>query len=453
MKVLKFGGSSVRDAKRIEELLKFITPGETQLVVLSAVSGVTDMLERLNILIKQQRNGDGLQFIYEVSRLFEKITFDLFSENPLSRAFANVEIQKMKNFLLDTCHRAYYDQRIDSEVLAVGEQLTTKIFYELLKSRGIEVELLYSPDFIRLGNDGDPDVDFLSNKLRKVFDDRYDARVVLMQGFICSDATGALSNLKRGGSDYTASLAGAALGVDEIQIWTDMDGMHNNDPRFVDNTSPVESLSYNEAAELAYFGAKILHPQTIYPAMTAGIPVRIKNTMNPAAQGTLVESRSPSNGVKAVAAKNGIVQIKIRSGRMLMAYGFLSKLFRIFEKNKTPIDMLTSSEVSVSLTIDDTSNLQLILDELRQYGELEVYMNQVIICIVGDFLKNHYGRALSVLDSLKEVPVSMISYGGSNNSISILVDQKDKLRALNNLQEGLFQTEEIALDINEILMN
>ncbi len=451
MRILKFGGTSVQDATHIENLIQIINVKEKQVIVLSAVSGITDYLSNFNNKLAHGACGDAIEIAYLIINKFDRIAIQLFRNKPAVRVLVQLEIRKAKDLLLNACYDNDQSTNLANKILSLGETLTTFIFYHLLIGKEIPAKLLYSDEYIRLSENGEADVDFLKSTLAPVIKAATDPCIFIMQGFICSDHQGRLSNLKRGGSDYSASLIGAALAAEEIQIWTDIDGMHNNDPRYVANTQAVRNLSYNEAAELAYFGAKILHPQTILPAQMAHIPVRIKNTMCPNAAGTLIGNSSPASNIKAVAAKSNITHIKIRSGRMLMAHGFLRKVFEIFEQCKTPIDMITTSEVSVSLTIDKTDQLETITKKLQELGTIEVFDKQVIICIVGDFLKNQYGRALSVLDSLANVPVSMISYGGSNNSISILVSEEDKIRALNNLQLGLFMSKKPTHEFDAVL--
>jgi len=328
-------------------------------------------------------------------------------------------------------------------LLAQGELLSTKMFHLFLKENGVESALLPALDFMRINRDEEPDMDYIREHAAKEIAKREGIKLFITQGYICRNSFGEIDNLKRGGSDYTASIVGNAVKADEIQIWTDISGMHNNDPRVVDKTKPVAKLSFDEAAELAYFGAKILHPQSIRPAAQLGIPVKLLNTMDPSAKGTTIsEETDNSKGmVKALAAKGGITAIKIKSARMLLAYGFLRSVFEVFERFKTPIDMITTSEVAVSLTIDDTTHLKEIIAELEAFGSVELDEDQAIVCIVGSMVSETEGVAVKLFESLKEVPVRMISYGGSKHNISVLIDEKYKQKALQSLNDGLFTFE------------
>ena len=323
--------------------------------------------------------------------------------------------------------------------MALGELLSTQIFEAFLQEEGVSSTLLPALDFMVIDEDNEPVLAQIEQKLAAILAPVKDKQILVTQGFICRNPAGEVDNLKRGGSDYTASLIGGAVQAEEIQIWTDIDGMHNNDPRIVKNTFPIRELSFAEAAELAYFGAKILHPSTITPAKLKGVPVRLKNTMEPLAFGTLISEKSTDIEIKAIAAKDNITAIYIHSTRMLNAYGFLKRVFEVFEKYKTPVDMITTSEVSVSVTIDQTTHLDAIMSELREFAELEdPDMNQVIICIVGNFWADKEGIAIKVLDAIKSIPIRMISYGASEHNISLLVDATHKNDALNALNEGLF---------------
>ncbi len=325
----------------------------------------------------------------------------------------------------------------ENTILAQGELISTQLFTLLMEENGFDVTLLPALDFMRIDEDKAADSQAIRKNIRKVMDEVGDAQYYITQGFICRNIDGDIDNLQRGGSDYTASLIGAAIDSEEIQIWTDIDGFHNNDPRFVENTRKIEQLSFYEAAELAYFGAKILHPQTVLPARVHNIPVRLKNTMNPSDSGTLITSESDGSGIKAVAAKDGITAVKIRSGRMLMAYGFLKNVFEIFERYKTPIDMISTSEVAVSLSVDNTKNMNQIKAELDHYGTVEVDENLSIICIVGDIIQEEKGFASKVFNALDGIPIRMISYGGSRYNISVLVPTSQKKRTLQAISDNL----------------
>jgi aspartate kinase len=324
-------------------------------------------------------------------------------------------------------------------VLAQGELLSTTLYHIYLKSIGVPSVLLPALDFMKIDEDNEPDIPFTTEHLTPILNQHKDNKLFITQGFICRNSFGEVDNLRRGGSDYTASLLGAAIMAEEVQIWTDIDGMHNNDPRIVKGTKPIAQLSFDEAAELAYFGAKILHPQSVFPAQKYRIPVRLLNTMEPEAAGTLISAESEKGKIKSIAAKDGITAIKIQSSRMLLAYGFLRKVFEIFERYKTPIDMITTSEVAVSVTIDYLDNLDKIIEELHAFGSVEVDKDQSIVCVVGDFSAEKHGYAARVLDSIKHIPVRMISYGGSNYNISLLINTSDKTEALKSLHGRIFE--------------
>ena len=324
------------------------------------------------------------------------------------------------------------------ELLAQGELMSTQFFCLYLQHIGKQGTLLPALEFMRLTSADEPDIEYLRDQLTPLLEAGGNAKVFITQGYIALNHQGTVDNLKRGGSDYTASLVGAAIGAEEVQIWTDIDGMHNNDPRYVQPTFPIAQLSFDEAAELAYFGAKILHPASILPAQKYNLPVRLKNTMDPAAAGTLISDHSSGQGLKAIAAKDGITVIKIKSTRMLLAYGFLTKVFQVFEEYATPIDMITTSEVAVSLTIDDASRLTAITEELRKFGTVEVEQNQTIVCLVGDRIAEDRDTVGKVFRSLEAIPLRMICYGGSRHNISVLIDAEHKIPTLKQLNEGLF---------------
>jgi len=326
----------------------------------------------------------------------------------------------------------------EKAILAQGELLSTSLFHILLEEKNIRSILLPALSFMRIDKDGEPDSFYIKENIHRELENHSSEKIIITQGFICRNAFGDIDNLKRGGSDFTASIIGAALNVDEIQIWTDINGFHNNDPRFVENTKVIRELSFDEAAELAYFGAKILHPSSVNPAREKNIPVRLKNTMEPEDFGTLITSESKLADYKAVAAKDGISVLRIKSDRMLMAYGFLRKVFEIFEAYKTPIDMITTSEVSVSITVDNPQFITQIANDLKELGTVDIEQDQTIICIVGDFRTERTGSAPEIFEALNTIPLKMISYGGSPYSISLLIDSKDKINALKLLNKHLF---------------
>ena len=436
MKVLKFGGTSVGSAQRMKAVADIILDGQTKIVVLSAMSGTTNTLIEISNYLYKHNPDAANETINKLAHKYQAIAEELYS----------LEEYKQKTLDMLQSHFDYlrgFTKNLftlfeEKGVVSQGELLSTTMFTNYLNERGANAVLLPAFDFMRLNKNGVPDTDYIRENLNKQMAKYPDAGLYITQGFICLNAYGEVDNLERGGSDYSASLIGAAIKAEEIQIWTDIDGMHNNDPRFVDKTSPVSHLHFEEAAELAYFGAKILHPTCILPAKLANIPVRLLNSMEPKAFGTIVSNQTEKGKIKAVAAKDGITAIKIQSGRMLLAYGFLRKVFEIFESYKTPIDMICTSEVSVSLSIDKNKHLHEIIDELKKFGTVSVDTDMVIICVVGDLEWENIGFESRVLQALKDVPVRMISYGGSNHNISILVKATDKKRALQLLSDQLF---------------
>lgn len=438
MKVMKFGGTSVGSPARMKEVAKLITKsGEPTFVVLSAMSGTTNSLVEIsNYLYK--KNPDGANEV--INRLEEKYL------QHIEELYSNDEYKtRTKDFLLSEFNllRSYtkgmftsFEEKI---VVAQGEIMSTNMVNNYLQEQGVKSTLLDALSFMRTNKNSEPDPTYIKEHLASVLSQCPDQQIYITQGFICRNAYGEVSNLQRGGSDYTASLIGAALPADEIQIWTDIDGMHNNDPRFVDHTTAVHQLNFEEAAELAYFGAKILHPTCVQPAKYAGIPVRLKNTMEPDAEGTIINNDLKRNAIKAVAAKDNITAIKIKSSRMLLATGFLRKVFEIFESYQTPIDMITTSEVGVSMSIDNNTHLDEIVDELKKYGTVTVDTDMCIICVVGDLDWSNVGFESEATEAMKNIPVRMISYGGSNYNISFLIKESDKKRALQSLSDTLFK--------------
>lgn len=436
MKVLKFGGTSVGTPERMHELVKLIASDEKKIVVLSAVAGTTNILVEIASSFTKGEKDLAVKIINQLYSNYHDFILKLYSNQQVlkeAQEFISVHFDYLKTFSQDI-----FTLREEKIILAQGEILSTTLFHLYLKERNIESILLSALDFMRIDEEGEPNLDYIKENLKKQLDQYPDKKLFITQGYICRNSFGEIDNLKRGGGDYSASLVGSALRCDEIQIWTDIDGMHNNDPRYVKNTFPIAELSFDEAAELAYFGAKILHPSSVLPAQKYRIPVRLLNTMHPEAKGTLISDKLISGNIKAVAAKDGIVVINIKSSRMLMAYGFLRVIFEIFERFKTSIDMITTSEVAVSLTIDNLTHLDDIIKELQEYGTVSVEMNQAIICVVGDFLTDKPGYALTVFESLKNIPIRMISYGGSKNNVSLLINSTFKREALNALNEGLF---------------
>ena len=434
--VMKFGGTSVGNASRMREVASIINNGQTKLVVLSAMSGTTNSLLEISGFLSKNNKLEAKQQIKLLHNKYLVVVEELLTNAEYkSRAikFLNESFSQLDGFTQNG-----YNLQYEKEIVAMGEIWSTNLFTFYLQETGTNGVLLNALDFMRVDDNHEPDMESIRAALVPLVNRNAANTIYITQGFICRNSYGNVDNLKRGGSDYTASLVGAALAVDEIQIWTDIDGMHNNDPRIVDRTHPVRELSFDEAAELAYFGAKILHPATIHPAREKNIPVRLKYTMQPNAQGTLITNRVADAGIKAVAAKDNISVIKIRSGRMLMAYGFLRSVFEVFERYRTPIDMITTSEVAVSLTIDDHTHLYEIVNELKQYGTVDVETDQCIICIVGNLVADKKGYAAEIFKSLKNIPVRMVSYGGSEYNVSVLVHQHHKKSALQALNAGLF---------------
>lgn len=437
MKVMKFGGTSVGSAQRIKNVAKLVIskPGQN-IVVLSAMSGTTNSLVEISNYFYKKNTAGAKELINGLQNKYFATIEDLF-DLPETKEKARILVGREFDFLRNLSDTDFGIKE-EKEALSRGELLSTGLMDLYLKECGINVRSLSAFDFMRTDAYGEPDSVFLKQEILPLLKNYPDADVFLTQGFICRNSDGDIDNLQRGGSDYTASLIGAAVNAEEIEIWTDIDGMHNNDPRFVEGTRPVNELHFEEAAELAYFGAKILHPTCVLPAKLNNIPVRLLNTMAPDAPGTLIYNASPSREIKAVAAKDNITAIKIKSGRMLLAYGFLRKVFEIFEANRTPIDMIVTSEVGVSVTIDNEKCLDAIVDELKKYGTVTIDRDMVIICVVGDLEWQNRGFEADVVNALKDIPVRMISYGGSNYNISLLVRKEDKVKALNLLSERLF---------------
>ena len=437
MKVMKFGGTSVGSPERMKSVCQLITKsGEPTFIVLSAMSGTTNSLVEISNYL-YRKNPEGANEV--INRLEEK-----YMAHVEALYSTDAYKQKMTEFLKDEFNylRSFTKELFTSfeekSIVAQGEIISTNMVVNYLQECGVKAVLLSALDFMRTDKHAEPDSTYIKEKLSKVMEENEGYQIYITQGFICRNAYGEIDNLQRGGSDYTASLIGAALNVEEIQIWTDIDGMHNNDPRVVDKTEAVRQLHFEEAAELAYFGAKILHPTCVQPAKFAGIPVRLKNTMAPDAPGTIIDNVTVKGKIKAVAAKDNITAIKIKSSRMLLATGFLRKVFEIFESYQTAIDMVATSEVGVSMSIDNDTHLNDIVDELKKYGTVTVDSDMCIICVVGDLDWSNVGFETIATDAMKNIPVRMISYGGSNYNISFLIREADKQRALQSLSDTLF---------------
>jgi aspartate kinase len=448
MQVWKFGGTSVGKPERMHSIRELLeNDSNRKIVVLSALSGTTNALLSIGESAKAYDEEQAIAKTDELKAHYDQFITELYAtEAGLEKGKEIIESEF--GFIRSLVGIKPFTIKQDKELVAEGEILSTKMFQAYLEEKGDSAVLLSALDFMRIDADGEPEMATIEEKLVGILDQHTDAKIVVTQGFICRNPREEVDNLKRGGSDYTASLIGGAIRADEIQIWTDIDGMHNNDPRIVKRTFPIRELTFEEAAELAYFGAKILHPSTITPAKLRGVPVRLKNTMQPEAPGTLIANQSSDREIKAIAAKDNITAIYIHSTRMLNAYGFLRRVFEIFEKYKTPVDMITTSEVSVSVTIDNSDHLEAITAELREFADLEEHdRDQNIICIVGNFSADKEGIALKVLDAMKNIPIRMISYGASEHNLSLLIHSKYKAEALNVLNERLFYYEDAMKNI------
>ena len=436
MKVLKFGGTSVGSPERMKGVSQLINDGDKKIVVLSAMSGTTNSLVEISDYLYKKNPEGANEIINKLERKYKQHVNELYTTDEYKQktlAFIKDIFNGIRSFTKDIF--TLFEEKV---ILSQGELLSTNMVTNYLLEQGVNVTLLPALEFMRTDKNGEPDPAYIKNKLAAQLELHPDTDIYITQGFICRNAYGEVDNLERGGSDYSASLIGAAVGASEIQIWTDIDGMHDNDPRIVDKTSPVRQLHFEEAAELAYFGAKILHPTCIQPAKFANIPVRLLNTMEPTAPGTLISNDTETGKIKAVAAKDNITAIQIKSGRMLLAYGFLRKVFEIFESYQTSIDMICTSEVGVSVSIDNTKHLNEILNDLKKYGTVTVDHDMCIICVVGDLRWENVGFEAKALDAMREIPVRMISFGGSDYNISFLVSKDDKKRALQSLSDHLF---------------
>lgn len=436
MNVLKFGGTSVGSVERIKNVSRLVLERGRNVVVLSAMSGTTNTLVDICDYLAKGNRDSALETLNTLQTKYDGVVRELFGEGLYHDTAATIMTQILG--MIRSIIAVDYTENYGKEILAQGELMSTNLVHQYLLSQGVRSVLLPALDFMRINEDAEPDMRFITMHLRLLMEQYPDGDIYLTQGYICRNAHGRIDNLRRGGSDYTASLIGAAINADEIQIWTDIDGMHNNDPRYVENTSPVAELHFDEAAELAYFGAKILHPSCVLPARLANIPVRLLNTLEPDKPGTIIYNVQNSGTIKAVAAKDNITAIKIKSGRMLVAYGFLHKIFDIFEKHRTSIDMMATSEVGVSVTIDNTDHLAAIVDDLKNFSTVTIDHDMTIICVVGDLDWHNNGLEAKAVSALAGIPVRMISYGGSNYNISMLVHKSDKVRALRALSESLF---------------
>lgn len=440
MKIMKFGGTSVGKPERMHQVSELITKtDETVIVVLSALSGTTNALVSISDAMASGNRTLAKEHIDKLEAHYQSFVTDLL-KSPFTLSKAKNIISEHFEFL-NIILKISFSEALSKDILAQGELLSTKLFSAYLEEKNIDHALLPALEFMTIDTDDEPQVPVIKTKLFQLLEQHKGKHLFITQGYICRNSRGEVDNLKRGGSDYSASLIAAAAGASVCEIWTDIDGMHNNDPRVVSKTRPIEQLSFEEAAELAYFGAKILHPASIWPAQFYKVPVKLLNTMQPSAAGTLITGEAGSVGVKAVAAKDGIISINIKSSRMLLAYGFLRKIFEVFEKYRTSIDMITTSEVAVSVTIDNTNNLKEIVRELEPFGTIEVENNYSIISVVGNEIVQTPDMLKKLFESLTGIPVRMVSYGGSKHNVSLLVPSEHKTKTLQLLNKGLFGLE------------
>ncbi len=435
--VLKFGGTSVGSPSRMRDVANLISNDIRKIVVLSAMAGTTNALEEYASYLYKKDKIPARALLKKMKTYYLEV-IDKLLPSSVGRQ-KGMELIESHFGYLENFNRDLFTLFEEKAVLAQGEMISTALMHFLLEEQGTSSVLIPALNFMRIDKNQEPDDFYIRENLVRELDKHPGEKLFITQGYICRDAFGEIDNLKRGGSDYSASLIGVAIKASEIQIWTDIDGFHNNDPRYVEKTRKISHLSFAEAAELAYFGAKILHPTSIRPARENNIPVRLKNTLDPDSDGTLITASTSDGGLKAVAAKDGITAIRIRSGRMLLAFGFLRKVFEIFESYRTSIDMITTSEVSVSVTIDDTGQLEEIIRDLKHYANVETHSDQSIVCVVGDLIAEKKGVVREIFDALEDVPIRMISYGSSSNNISLLINTKDKIQALNNLSNNLFK--------------
>lgn len=436
MKIKKFGGTSVGSPERMKKLLSIIGTEERQIVVLSAVAGTTNSLVEISQAYLKSNKSEARSLTDALYNKYQIFVDELFSTSEGKKN--GLELINYHFNIIGSFSTDLFTPVEEKIILAQGELLSTTLYHFHLTEIGVRSVLLPALDFMKIDEDNEPVIEYIASHLGPLLDSKSDHNLFITQGYICRNTFGETDNLRRGGSDYSASLIGSAIQAEEIQIWTDIDGMHNNDPRIVTGTKPIAQLSFEEAAELAYFGAKILHPQSVFPAQKYKIPVRLLNTMDPSAPGTIISHESEKGKIKSIAAKDGITSINIQSSRMLLAYGFLRKVFEVFERYKTPIDMITTSEVAVSVTIDETRYLKEIMKDLEAFGSVASVSDLTIVCVVGDFSHHSHGFAARVFDSLKHLSIRMISYGASNCNVSLVIDTSEKTEALRSLHNRLF---------------
>jgi aspartate kinase len=437
MKILKFGGTSLGTPERIKRVAELISDGDPKMIVLSAMSGTTDALEDITNYLSKDNKDAAREITAELEKKYRTVAKELYQTEEYEFKALGM-IQSHFNHIRSFFNKSYSTPQQKS-IMAQGELMSTALFQYYMEENEIESSLLPALNFMRIDKNEEPDELYIKENLERELAAYSGTNLFITQGYICRNAFGEVDNLKRGGSDYTASLIASALEAEELQIWTDVDGFHNNDPRYVENTSVIRNLSFDEAAELAYFGAKILHPASVLPCKLKEIPVRLKNTLNPDDEGTLITNDSHKKEIKAVAAKDGIAAVKVKSNRMLLAYGFIRKVFEVFEVYKTPVDVITTSEVAVSVTIDKLYHIENIISDLRKYGAVDVEYDQSIICVVGNLMADEKGIVSKIFNALSDIPVRMISYGGSQYNVTILVNTKDKVNALNALSNNLFK--------------
>ena len=437
MKIMKFGGTSVGRPERMHQVAQLITKDkEEKIVVLSALSGTTNALVAIGEAMSKGNRQLAKEQIDTLEKHYQQFIRGLVKTDA---AYEKAKAIVAEHFeFLNIILKVSFSEALSKDILAQGELLSTKLFCVYLDEQGIANKLLPALEFMSIDSYDEPQIGSIKTRLTALLQQNSDKNLFITQGYICRNDRGEVDNLKRGGSDYTASLVAAAISASVCEIWTDIDGMHNNDPRVVKTTRPIQQMSFDEAAELAYFGAKILHPASIWPAQFYKVPVKLLNTMEPEARGTTISEEAGSVGVKAVAAKDNITAIRIKSSRMLLAYGFLRKIFEVFEKYRTPIDMITTSEVAVSLTIDDTAHLTEIVKELEPFGTVEVDKDQVIVSVVGNQIAQTEDIIKKLFGSIVNIPVRMVSYGGSRHNISLLVSAENKIRMLQQLNKGMF---------------
>ena len=442
MKVLKFGGTSVGSAQRIKNVASIICDGEKKIVVLSAMSGTTNALVEIAACFHRKDSVEANNVISNLEQLYAKHIDELFESDKYKEEALQFVLERFQHvWSFANMPFTVFDEK---EILAQGELISTQLMTYYLQEQGVRAVLLPALNFMRVEIDMEPDLDYIKSHLKTLLSQYTDAEIYITQGFICRNAYGGIDNLERGGSDYTASLVGAAVMAEEIQIWTDIDGMHNNDPRLVSDTAPVRQLNFDEAAKLAHFGAKILHPTCILPAKEKNIPVRLLNAMQPAAPGTLISNTAEKGRIKAVAAKDGITYVKLKSKHTMPTHRFLSLVFNTFSDYSTPVDMVTTSDIGVSVTIDNDQHINEIIDILKEVAVITVEKEMVIVCVVGDLEWQNVGFEARIVNALKDIPVRMISYGGSSSNVSLVMKAEDKVRALKELSEHLFPVSEKA---------